>query len=385
LIIIARLLTTEDVGVYSLALAVTAPLTLFFNMKMKAIVVTEDYINIGQYKHVRSFLNIISFVVVIIVTMIFYSQYLYVFIYVAAMKILDIQSEFYQSIPQRNKNFKVPSYLMVTKNTLIIITFSLLVIYTDNLSIALFGVVLTQILHLSVERSYFNKNIIKKNDESQNSVKKIFLMLIPLGFVQMLYSFGANIPKYLLDIYESVELVGVFSAVFYLFTLINLLMTSLSQTLLPYARIIFNKDKRRFLRMVNYDAGIAIAGFGILLFLFTNLFGETILRIIYGEEFVVSVLVLNFLVFSVVFNMLSWVYDATLLIFRFIQLQPYLTFINIVITTLLSMLLIRQYGLLGASISIFIYNFLNYILKFFYLNIKISNYRRKGLKYDTFE
>src|SRR5690606_34841453 len=74
---------------------------------------------------------------------------------------------------------------------------------------------------------------------------KILLLGLPLGFVQMVFSFNVSYSRYLLEYFESAKTLGYYSAIAYILVIGTLLMTAISQNLLP---ILSNK-----IREGNYE------------------------------------------------------------------------------------------------------------------------------------
>ena len=106
LIIITKFLTPKDLGAYTLAIAVTAPIILLFNMKMRSYIISNDYNDFEKYRRFRDITNVVSVILTLIISILFYSHIVLVMILVALSKALEINGEFYQSWPNKEKNFK---------------------------------------------------------------------------------------------------------------------------------------------------------------------------------------------------------------------------------------------------------------------------------------
>lgn len=365
LIVIAQFTTATEVGIYTLGLAITAPITLLFNMKMKSIIITENNPKILMFKNIRLISNIFALSLIIVTSYIFYNEYILVILLIGLTKILDINSEFYQSLPNKNKEFHVTSKLIVSKYSLITIAFVITIILTNSLIIGLLIYIIVQYSHLFIEKNVFNKYIEKhkRNDENYLSVLSF---MIPLGITQMLYSFGSSLPKYFLEILGTIEDVGVFSAILYFVTVINMLMSSIFQTILPYGMNIYYENNNKFNNFIfKYIPGLL---FVFCLFLYIPVFfwGKDILNIMYGEIYSEHYDLLYILIIAVYFNMMGWLFDSALLISRNIKLQPLLTLFNISITAFFGWFLINSNALIGATITVTIYSFLNFLYKFGY-------------------
>lgn len=370
LVVIAQFSTTTAVGIYTLGLAVTAPITLLFNMKMKSIIITENEPKIKMFKNIRLFTNILALIVVIIISYFFYNDYIVAIFLIGVTKILDINSEFYQSLPNKNKDFHVTSKLIISKFTLITIAFSIAMIITNNLVVALFLYVSIQYLHLFIEKKVFYKYCEELHKGNEGKYLSILSFMIPLGITQMLFSFGSSLPKYLLEDLGSIEEVGVFSAILYFVTIINMFMNSIFQTILPYGMNIYNDNHNEFNKYIFRILPIGLLIFCMTLYLPVYLWGESIIYIFYGEVYAEYSGLLYILIIAIYFSMLGWLFDSALLISRNIKLQPIFTLINIIITAIAGFVLININPLIGATITVTIYNFLNFTYKFGYFYIQ---------------
>lgn len=370
LVLIAQILTATEVGIYTLGLAITAPITLLFNMKMKSIIITEKNPNIDKFKKIRFFSNCFAIFILFLISWLFYKDYIGVLIIIGFIKILDINSEFYQSLPNKNKDFHITSKLIISKYTGITILFAITLILTESLILSLIVYILYQITHLLVERHYFKRYVIYLNEKENVTYLFLLSFMIPLGVTQMLYSFGSSLPKYILENVATIEEVGIFSAILYFVTIINMLVSSVFQTVLPYAMDNYNKDLKQFNKIILVIAPIISLVFCAFLYLPIYFMGENILKILYGDIYAEHHYLLYILVLTIYFNIISWVLDSALLISRNIKLQPLFNFLNIIITGLTAWYLINLNALVGATIAITLYQFINFIFKFLYYFIR---------------
>lgn len=370
LVLIAQILTATEVGIYTLGLAITAPITLLFNMKMKSIIITEKNPNIDKFKKIRLISNCFAIFILFLISWLFYKDYIGVLIIIGFIKILDINSEFYQSLPNKNKDFHITSKLIISKYTGITILFAITLILTESLILSLIVYILYQVAHLLVERHYFKKYVLYLNEKENVTYLFLLSFMIPLGITQMLYSFGSSLPKYILENVATIEEVGIFSAILYFVTIINMLLSSVFQTVLPYAMDNYNKNLKQFNKIILVIAPIISLVFCAFLYLPIYFMGENILKILYGDIYAEHHYLLYILVLTIYFNIISWVFDSALLISRNIKLQPLFNFLNIIITGLAAWYLINLNTLVGATIAITLYQFINFIFKFLYYFIR---------------
>ena len=112
LILIVKLTTPEQVGNYTFAMALTAPIILFTNMRLRLRYVVEDNLTFNNVRILRNVLNVFSILIILVVGAILFPQYLSYIILVAFTKILDLQSELYYAILHKKQNFKLISLMI---------------------------------------------------------------------------------------------------------------------------------------------------------------------------------------------------------------------------------------------------------------------------------
>ena len=356
-ILIAKNLTAVEVGVYTLAFAIGAPITLFANMKLRSLYITSEGENLKDYLYTRNMLSLIAFMTLILIGYLVYPQYFIIIILVGISKILDLQSDMLYAVPHKNGDLNIIGKLMIIKQLILILVFGAFLFVFKSLTIALLSQIITQLLiiifleKIIVYRKY---KIVFEKLEFKN-IKLLLMLGLPLGFVQMIFSINSNIPRYVLEHYENAKILGYFAAIMYITTIFNLFVSSISQVFLPKLTFIYNsRNIQLFKKYLNfYLLGFSIL-ISILLILTSIFWGEGILILLYGSEYAVYKDILILVSISVGLNLISWNYDTALMAMRYISIQPKITFINLVITIIFAIYLIQKYGIQGAAYTLLI-------------------------------
>lgn len=375
-ILIAKNLTAIEVGVYTLAFAIGAPITLFANMKLRSLYITSQEANLKDYLYIRNILSLLAFVTLVLIGFVIYPEYLIIIIFVGISKILDLQSDMFYAIPHKNSDLNIVGKLMVIKQLLLILVFAVFLFAFKSLSIALFSQIVTQFLILV----FLEKNIIYKkykiiyNEVKYENLKVLLIMGLPLGLVQMIFSINSNIPRYILEYYENAEILGYFAAIMYITTIVNLFVSSISQVFLPKLSSVFLAGKiklfKKYLNFYLLSVSILIS---ILLFVVSILFGENLLIFLYGNEYAYYKDILVLISISVGLNLVSWNYDTALMAMRYISIQPKIIFINLLITLIAAYYLIMHFGMRGAAYTLIISAVTLLIMRVFAVHKKINS------------
>ncbi|RIO61044.1 hypothetical protein BUZ34_11850, partial [Staphylococcus haemolyticus] len=109
LILIVRFTNPEMVGYYTFAIALTSPVMLFANMRLRLRYVVEDDLYFKDLKKLRLILDALCTVIIILITVIFLRDYLLITLLISISKVLDLRSDLLYGILQKSEDFKVIS------------------------------------------------------------------------------------------------------------------------------------------------------------------------------------------------------------------------------------------------------------------------------------
>src|SRR5699024_1860634 len=100
--------------------------------------------------------------------------------------------------------------LMIIRTILITIIFGWYIYETKNLLLALIAQSILQFIILLIEKNINMGLVSHKKYIKQENIKNILVTIAPLGIVQFLMSFSSSIPKYMLNSYGYIAIIGVF-------------------------------------------------------------------------------------------------------------------------------------------------------------------------------
>ncbi|MFC3420033.1 lipopolysaccharide biosynthesis protein [Salinicoccus hispanicus] len=364
LIMIANLLTPKDVGVYSLAFALSAPLAMFMHMKLRSIYVAGNNVDFSSFSKTRDFLTIISVLVLVIIEVLFSTSMSYVILLVGLIKIFDLHSEIYYAIPHKSEKLSFIGKLMVSKHLLSFGIFFVLLYFTRDLVLSLAVQLLVQLIFFFFIEKPRTKRYLPHDKMESESIIVILKKGVPLGLVLMIVSFQSNFPRYVIEHLLGVEVLGYFSAVSYLLVLGNTLMLAVTQTFLPsLSRYLSNKNYNKFKKRVFAELNILAISIGLTAIILCYFLGEFVLDFFYGQEYAQYQDILTILSFSLIFNFIGWNFDLALLALDYINIQPIIATVVLLATIVFSIVSINYYGLYGAAYTMIFTNFLQMILR----------------------
>ncbi|PTK63296.1 oligosaccharide flippase family protein, partial [Staphylococcus haemolyticus] len=186
LILIVRFTNPEMVGYYTFAIALTSPVMLFANMRLRLRYVVEDDLYFRDLKKLRLILDVLCTVLIILITIIFLRDYLLITFLISISKVLDLRSDLLYGILQKTEDFKVISLMMIGKNALIITLFGIRIFLTKSLYVSIICQIIAQIVWLLLIENRAQKRINESNyiKSGKKIIFSIFLAGLPLGIVQ---------------------------------------------------------------------------------------------------------------------------------------------------------------------------------------------------------
>lgn len=375
LILIVRLMNPEAVGFYTFAIALTSPIMLFSNMRLRTRYIVEN-IDFNDLMKIRYILDVISMIIIFVTTYLFMNDYIYIVILIALTKALDLNSELYYGILQKKENFKLIGMMMVGKNIGIIIVFACILISTKNLYFSLIGQIFIQFIWLILVERKALKYTVKATSQELKSKKILFIMFLtglPLGVVQLLNSYNILIPRYLIENFLSLKDVGIFASISYLLTIMDLFMNAISQNFITSIKESVNKNEiKKLKKFMNKHVLMSSLMLGIVTFTATYLFGEKVIYLLYGNDYAKESAILVVISLSIIFNFQSWMFDSTLMALKVYNAQLIISFITLIVSVVSSVILISIYGLIGAAISVVIITMIQACVKYIIVNIKIK-------------
>ncbi|EIT1270097.1 hypothetical protein L1G63_000821 [Staphylococcus pseudintermedius] len=379
LILIVRLTTPNEVGSYTFAVAVSTPIMMFANMRLRLRYVVEDQWSYKSVKLTRELLNAVAFMVVLIIATIIYPQYFTYIILISIIKILDLESEFYYALLHKVQNFRRIGLLQIGKSINVILFFAISLLISKSVVVALVFQLVSQLLWLVLFELKAKKNIVQSTQPiNQNKIKALIIIGLPLGVVQLVNAYNILIPRYAIEKFLNVSLVGIFASVSYLLTIIDLFMNAISQNIIIRIKDSFNNkrygelEQYIFKKVPTYSAFI-----GLMIIIPVYFFKDAIVFIVYGQSYINYSDILLIISFSIIFNFQSWIFDTMLMAFQVYKFQLISSLVTLIVSLIASVTLINYFGIYGASFAVLIITMTQAMIKFLIILISLKKLKRE--------
>jgi len=363
LILLARLTSQENLGQYSLALAIVAPFFAVSNLQLRPLYIL-DVNSLKKYNYANFYyLRIISSILALICCLIWgfsSNVFFLVLLLVGLLKFFESYSDIIYAYYNAHDKTKLISKSLFLKGFFSVVAIAC--------GLCLFDFYIALTLFLSV---YFiiwlfldNFYIIKTKEINNFSFNfEILKSAIPMGISLGIVALQSTIPRIFLDKYVGIEAVGIFTVLSYFIIVGSIFINSICQYLSPKLTSAWNKDRKDFKKYLSI-ALLMAGSLGTLAIVLSIFFGEFILNLIYGPSYIIYKNELILIMLAGFMLYLATVLGYTLTAIGVVKQQVYLFLILLAVTLLSSYFYIPNYGLVGGIYTLIICYIFQCILAF---------------------
>ena len=357
-ILLTKLTSPEEVGSFSLALAVTTPITILTQLQLRAALITDagEEHPFGAYRALRLISVVVSMLIVGAVGVGLYGVgYTGALIAMVGLsQVMTSLRDIWMGLSQKQERMDVTATGNMIDGFASLVLFAALLVAIGDVLWAVGGMVVARLATLFF---YDMPHARATMDDGQSdalvwhrpALVRLFWKVLPLGLTTALVSLNSNIPQYFNEEYLGRENVAFFAAIFYFVLAAWLVVASLGRAASPrLARLYRSADRRRFSALLWKLLAIS-AGLGLVCILGFALFGEHFLRIAYSEEYAAHADILIVLMFAGGLRFINATLGVAMTAARYFKIQP-LVYGAVTVTTVLACWeFIPAYGLLGAA------------------------------------
>lgn len=289
--VMAKLLSQEQVGHYVLALAITAPLVLFCSLQLRAVQVADaqNQYQFGDYFGARLTTNFVALLVGIGILLALLGRYSLdicgVIFIVLLNKIIEATSDISYGLFQKHERLDKAALSMIYRNVGGVILLSFVLYFTREL---LLGVLAVGLWWLSV-LLFFDRNNVEKFARFVpcfhiNLLLCIMWLGLPLGVAKGIMTLSANIPRYFIQANLGFADLGLFAAMAYVVVGAIRFVDSLGYSAAARLAKNFISNRKSYVILLAKMVVIAI-GMALAAVLFGVFFGKQFLAFVYKQEY----------------------------------------------------------------------------------------------------
>ncbi|MEK4555307.1 lipopolysaccharide biosynthesis protein [Jeotgalicoccus sp. FSL K6-3177] len=350
--IIVKFGTSHDLGIYTVVISIITPISVFLGFQLRNQLAVDSS-NSLEIKTVFSLRNTLNIIFIMVTTLIYIFTNITIILVFALFKIVDSYLEIiYGLLLRDSKNHRMGRLLSI-KSLINLFVFAILYVFTNDLLLTMIVqlIVLVVILFIFIR---MNSNLFDNanNSNNENSIRTILIKTTPLAISALLISLTPQIPRYFIGIFDSVEMVGIFSSLAYLIVVGTLFINSINSSFYnEYSKLIAEGKYNIFIKQLMKNAGIYLV-LWLLMCTAIIIFNENLLVTIFNEEF--SYFYTEFLIIALssIFLFISTLFINFTLFTKKYLYQLYIYIIVNVFSIIISYILIDMYGITGAAFSL---------------------------------
>ena len=366
LVILIKNFSEDEVGIYSLGLAIAAPYFVFSDMQLKNILIVDRHdSNFVNYLLIRCTSSLLTLFLLILFyyNAVGFPVLLCVFLYKVVESCADIFSGFFQ----KRSKFVLLSKLSIVK-CLVIVLFFVASILFKNFHFSLFSLVfISLICFFTLDYLSFCKLLPNFRIRSEINIGNIFGILknsIPIGISAFFSSYITNYPKIVVDAVLGTSDIAHFSAFSYI--AIGLFQIQLPIQLILRKKLVtlFDENKLVEFNRVLFKVCIFLLFFCIVLFLIFVFVGDKLVLLFYTKEYLATSDLIYYMLISQFLMSIASLFSIALLSFRVFRLQIFISLSVLIFVFLSSEKIINTYGVYGAGYISIVSSILNLIFYF---------------------
>ena len=365
LVSFAQLGDAEMLGRYALALAVTAPIFMFSNMRLRFVVATDlkSAVRFTRYFGYRVMSSIAGATLVVVGAAITFQapEIVFVFIFMSLLRLVESLSDIVYGLYQRSHKLHLMAASMTMAGAGMLIATAMAL----KLQFGVAGVLILMLISRVLVFAFFD--LIKwfrywrpetmpstSNDTGQNRFGAIFRRCWPLGVVALLVSLNTNIPRYFIEYLLGSELLGIFAALAYVPIAGYMVVGTMGQTVMPQIARSFDTGDIKGAT----QGALGLYGFGaaagVLAVLAGVFLGEEFLGLAYGSAFAEysRLFIILLCAGAVSYVVVGAVYVLTAAGYFKSQMAIYV--MDLLIVASLCVVLIPQLGITGSAVAMLV-------------------------------
>lgn len=360
LMILAKLLTVNEVGQFALALAVCTPITAFSTLNLRVVQVTDtrDRHRFGHFLAVQLFMSALAIVMICCIAAFTTSepQTAWVIVVVglgqAVVSVRDIFLSYNQKMERMDAVAVSKTIIGVTSLTAL----GLGVWTTGSLLVGVIGLQASKLLIFLLWDLRVASRLVRMSTSEQNPsaflrprwdgriMIRLAWLALPLGISAILLSLNNNIPRYYIAAYLDQVQLGYFAALVALALAGTLVMQAAGMSALPRLSHYYLENRRAYVKLLGKLISLGLV-IGLASLALISVVGQQLLATIFTRDYAAYQ---DLFLWSMIFAAIAYVvtflgYGMTAM--RRFKVQPLANLSALIVIAITGWLLIPRYGL----------------------------------------
>jgi O-antigen/teichoic acid export membrane protein len=379
LVVIGKLLGVEAVGYFGLAIALSSPVRQFANLGLRSAIATDvaEQYSFDLYYALRILTNCGFMLVVLTVAIALgYSrESLEVIAVYSVYKMIQAQSGVCHGLFQKHQRLDIIAKSILFRSIFNVVLLSSLIAITNELIWGVFGLVVSELfVFLFYDRVNMKIFLLEEHKNEQNTKleknsnrtlifilvhdgRKLWRLVIdafPLGLVGLLGSLQLNLPRLVVESALGVTALGYFTAISAFYSAFTQVMDSMGHSASARLARDFQNDRRgEYLALLGLIGLLAcLAGLVATVIAFT--IGGELLALLFTADYATYETLFGLVMVAASLRLVANLWQVGVLATWRFWLHGSIHILVAAATAIAAVVLIPQYGLMGAGYSLII-------------------------------
>jgi O-antigen/teichoic acid export membrane protein len=355
--ILAKFTTPTEVGRYAIALAISGPVFVFANLKLRQVLATDaaGQFAFREYLGQRIITSVVATGAVAAVALAIGmdGRTLATVLAVTTFKAFESIIDMLYGAMQRHEQMHLIARSQVWRGIGGLLIFGALVIWTHRVEIAVVGLALYTAPQIATNVHRVKGMGISARPSFGGSAQwKLTWLALPLGVSVAAGALTVNVPRYFLQASSGAAALGIFAALAYVLLISSTVIGALAQAASPRLANLFVAGKqalfrRTLARLVGLGVVIGVVGVAG-----AALLGDSALRLVFGDEYAAHTDVLVVLMTAAAAQYsVAFLGTAVNAIRRFTVQMP-ISIGALIVVAVTAMLAVPPLGLMGAALAV---------------------------------
>lgn len=362
LVVLAKLGSPTLVGVFGLALAITAPVMMFASLQLRAVQATDasGRYEFRDYLGLRLVATALALLVIIAIALAsgLQTEVAMVVIAMGVGKAFESISDTVSGLLQQHERMGRMAYLSTVKGVVSLAAMALLLWLTGSLFWGMIAVAVVWAIRLVAFDFPVAMRVMEAKTKQEilprfhgKTMLQLALPVLPLGFATLPISLTTQVPRYFIEYHLDTHALGMFVVCASFMKLGNSFFTTLGQATTPRLAQYHQAGKSKaFLRLMAKTLGLSI-GMGLIGLIAVTLAGGEILSILFTAEYAEQADVLFWVTLATVIFLQGWI-EQLLISVKLFRALLLVSLLVLAVLTVLCTIFVPTYGVIGAAYAL---------------------------------
>lgn len=351
LVILIKFFTTEDVGYFTLAMALAAPVFMLTDMQLKSVLIVEPF---GENDNFRTY-QLIRFITTSLATIglilycVFFRDVNIIILIIIIYKAVESSIDILYGYLQKCDKMVLMSKLDIFKTFAALALCFIFAVCTKRIALCLSALVVVSLIFYVINNYFINREATFKFNPSIKEIIGIVKKSLPLGISVFFSSYIVNYPRIAIEGMYGPSFLAYFGAYSYLAIGVFQVYIPLQIFLRQRLSIAYqNNDKKDFINKIKKTIILLIL-YGIFTFSALYLFGDFVIQLIYDENYLEYSSVLLLLIIAQTIVSVWNIISIAVLSFNIYTKQAFISIGVLAAVILFTNPLIRSFGIYGGG------------------------------------